>query len=363
MFLGIPPDYRNDLDIANAVSTFGQYQFWNNEDPIKDRVLVYANFPSPQLVPRDVVFGRFASVGGAKESWTAPVYILTAEFADALPADEDPMPPDGNPHPLPGNLMHNDNLLVQPQYPEIGWDAVPFVAHAEQQAGDGGNADDMNHDNPMEEEEQVSMVLHPSDSSDSSANMPLPDLNLLAQQQHFADAHHVDVLQVGRVTTLFGPVLPPDMLWRRLFQNIMPAFSNVKIPVSLNISAFNMVKRPWSVAFEFQSKDGHVLSSAVKVKEVLIPRRRKVARSLCFDGSDDTLNAPVFSATPASDAKVKQRRRRKQVVQSTERRFTRSCLNKEGYRPTPVVDSKARPKKRPRAKLWLVDQDSEKSTE
>jgi hypothetical protein len=57
MFLGILPDYHNDLDIANAVSMFGQYQFWNNEDPIKDRVLVYANFPSPQLVPRDVVLG------------------------------------------------------------------------------------------------------------------------------------------------------------------------------------------------------------------------------------------------------------------------------------------------------------------
>jgi hypothetical protein len=28
-----------------------------------------------------------------------------------------------------------------------------------------------------------------------------------------------------------------------------------------------------------------------------------------------------------------------------------------------VVDSKARPKKRPRAKLWLVDQASEKSME
>jgi hypothetical protein len=288
---------------------------------------------------------------------------MTAEFADALPADEDPMPPDGNPHPLPRNLMHNDNLLVQPQYPEIGWDAVPFVAHEGQQAGGGDNADDMNHDNPMEEEEQVSMVLHPSDSSDSSANMPLPDLNLMVHQQQFADAQQVDVLQVGRVTTLFGPVLPPDMLWRRLFQNVMPAFSIVKIPVSLNISPFNMVKRSWSVAFEFQSKDGHAFSSAVKVKEVLIPRHRKMARSLCFDGSDDTLNAPVFSVTPASDAKVKQRRRRKQVVQSNERRFTRSCLNKEGYRPTPVVDSKARPKKRPRAKLWLVDQDSEKSME
>jgi hypothetical protein len=56
------------------------------------RVLVYASSPSIHVVPRDVVFGRFASVGGARESWTAPVFILSADFADALPADEDPMP-------------------------------------------------------------------------------------------------------------------------------------------------------------------------------------------------------------------------------------------------------------------------------
>ncbi|KAM0865930.1 hypothetical protein ACQ4PT_042941 [Festuca glaucescens] len=101
MFLGVHPDYRNNLDIANVVSTFGQYHTWNSNDPVKDRVLVYASFPSPQLVPRYVVFGKFAMVGGVKESWTTPVYILTADFADVLPADEDQMPPDGNPHPFP----------------------------------------------------------------------------------------------------------------------------------------------------------------------------------------------------------------------------------------------------------------------
>jgi hypothetical protein len=104
MFLGIPPDYRNDFDISNAVSSFGKFHYWNHQDPITERALVFASFPSPQLVPRDVVFAKFASVGGVKESWTAPVFILSADFADALPADEDQMPPDGNPHPLPGNL-------------------------------------------------------------------------------------------------------------------------------------------------------------------------------------------------------------------------------------------------------------------
>jgi hypothetical protein len=103
MLLGVPPDYRNDLDIANAVSTFGKYLHWNNEDPLKSRVLVYASFPSIASVPRDVVIGKFSTVGGVRESWTAAVYILTADFADALPGDEDQMPLDGNPHPFQDN--------------------------------------------------------------------------------------------------------------------------------------------------------------------------------------------------------------------------------------------------------------------
>jgi hypothetical protein len=137
MFLGVHPDYRNDFDIAQAVATFGQYHTWNSNDPVKDRVLVYASFPSPQLVPRDVVFGKFATVGGAKESWTAPVYILTVEFAEALPADEDQMPPDGNPHTFQGELQPNNNIFVNPKFLEIGWDAVQDVGH-DQQANQGG---------------------------------------------------------------------------------------------------------------------------------------------------------------------------------------------------------------------------------
>ncbi|KAM0900535.1 hypothetical protein ACQ4PT_020580 [Festuca glaucescens] len=100
MFVGMNPDYRKELDIANAVSTFCKFLYWNHTDPILERVLVYVAFSSPALVPRDVVFGRFASVGGIKDSWTVPMFILMAEFAEALPADEDPMPMDGNPHPM-----------------------------------------------------------------------------------------------------------------------------------------------------------------------------------------------------------------------------------------------------------------------
>ena len=74
---------------------------------------------------------------GVKVSWTALVYILSADFADALPADEDQMPPDGNPHPLPGQMMQNNHIWVLPQFPQLGWNEIPPEQdNQQQQEGD-----------------------------------------------------------------------------------------------------------------------------------------------------------------------------------------------------------------------------------
>ena len=124
MFLGIPLDYRNDHDIRNAVSTFGRYHYWHHIDDALDRTMVWATFKSPALVPHDVVFQRFSDLGSMVESWTAPCYILSAQFTDVFPPDEDPMPLDGNPHPMPGHMQHNGDMFANPPYPELGWNEV-----------------------------------------------------------------------------------------------------------------------------------------------------------------------------------------------------------------------------------------------
>jgi hypothetical protein len=90
MFLGIHQDFRNDFDISNAVASFGKYIDWHRHDRLKLRMLFYATFPSPQKVPRDVVFGDYATVGGSRQGWTMACYVLMAHFADAAPADKDP---------------------------------------------------------------------------------------------------------------------------------------------------------------------------------------------------------------------------------------------------------------------------------
>jgi hypothetical protein len=78
------------------------------------RILVYVTYSSIQLVHHDVVFrhplvGRFT---GIRRSWVDPVYVLSSEFADVIPANEDPMPVDGNPHPLPGGLVPDNNMYM-----------------------------------------------------------------------------------------------------------------------------------------------------------------------------------------------------------------------------------------------------------
>jgi hypothetical protein len=46
--------------------------------------------------------------------------VLSADFADILPPDEDPMPTNGNPHPIPGQMQQDNNIFVLPQYLELG---------------------------------------------------------------------------------------------------------------------------------------------------------------------------------------------------------------------------------------------------
>jgi hypothetical protein len=130
MVLGIPFDYRNDYDISNAVAAFGKFHHWHQDDVFKERTMIYITYDSPASVPRDIVFGNYANLGDLKETWTAPCYVMGADVVNDLPADEDQMPPDGNPHPLPGNLVAPDNMMVLPPFPQLGWNNAPL--HGEQ---------------------------------------------------------------------------------------------------------------------------------------------------------------------------------------------------------------------------------------
>ena len=130
--LGVPLDYRTTQHISDAVSTFGHYHIWHQDDPRMVRTLVYVSFPSHQQVPRDVVYREYADFGATHISWTAPIYVLSAKFADILPANEDLMPFNGNPHPLPGNIPFDDVNFVMPEFLELGWNEAPHAHNADQ---------------------------------------------------------------------------------------------------------------------------------------------------------------------------------------------------------------------------------------
>jgi hypothetical protein len=271
MLLGVPLDYRNDFDVSNAIGTFGKFHDWHRDDPLLAQTLVHASFPSPQLVPRDIVFGDYAQFGGARRSWTACCFILSADFADIVPADEDPMPLDGNPHPLPGNLFIDHHNFVMPQYPEIGWNDIPQDPVPEEEA------------HPLQQMEQVqvivqqdevvnhsSAILQSSAGSVSSEDMVVEQP--FVQQQVAKNLERAIVpyvpLQIvplnsfpgnfseltdHEISPVFGPVLPPEMIFMKMLEPLMPELLSKHIPLSLQVPVVNSIalsKRSWSIAFD-----------------------------------------------------------------------------------------------------------------
>ncbi|KAM0827262.1 hypothetical protein ACQ4PT_068312 [Festuca glaucescens] len=374
MMLGVHPDYRNDYDIAHAVATFGQFHTWNSNDPVKDRVLVYASFPSPQWVPRDVVFNKFATVGGVKESWTAPVYILSADFADALPADEDQMPPDGNPHPFPGELQQNNNVFVNPQFPEIGWDAVDNLGQDMQgdQAGDHGQPGGWQQMEQVQEvqgvqgllqEMQESMVINLSDSSSSSVNM----MDVQPQQQQGNLQVLYNELNVGMVHTVFGPTLPPEMLCDRAFQLVLPSLCSRSVPGVMRTDPFVFLGKLSGVVLTVTGlQKGDKLffhSQPNQCRGMICPYE---GEERMVEEEEEQTSMLVQLPVVSMSALGKIKRKRKSVtplVQSSERRFTRSCLKSDGYRPAPILAVQPKIKKKTRARNLLLPEEEKAQQE
>ena len=161
MLLGVPLDYHRPQYIADVVSTFGRFHTWHQTDQLMVLTLAYVSFPAPSMVRHDVVYREFGDFGATRVSWTAPFYILSADFAGVLPADEDPMPFDGNPHPLPGQMHFNNHNWVMPEFRELGWNDVPPPATGNDNVN--ANAFHGNVAEPVDLEEivqsQESMVL------------------------------------------------------------------------------------------------------------------------------------------------------------------------------------------------------------
>jgi hypothetical protein len=73
---------------------------------------------------------------------------------------------------------------------------------------------------------QESMILNPSQNSKTSINLQISQ-------------DHVQVLQVGfALTHVYGPVLPPVMQWRKVFDSLLPMLMTQEISSMPSLSPF-----------------------------------------------------------------------------------------------------------------------------
>jgi hypothetical protein len=180
--------------------------------------------------------------------------------------------------------------------------------------------------------------------------------------QHFEEpTRHLDVL--GK--TVLGPVILPDMQWAKILDHLMPKLLSATVPLSLQLPPFSQVKRSWSEAFATKYitmlNTSSVLASIVVQREKCSPRRRSVVANL-ESGMDESSQLVQFSANSVTVRSKRGRKATVPLVQSPERRFTRSCLNQKGYRPTPVMATPPMKKRKGRAKMLVVQSEETAGT-
>ncbi|KAM0922234.1 hypothetical protein ACQ4PT_006329 [Festuca glaucescens] len=131
MMLNLPMDYHNEEFLRELVAKFVKMRGWIHDNPTPARTMVRCAYVGTHDVPRSMVIIEPQRYGGTVVSWTVPIYILTSEPGDVLPADESPEPVNGNPHPqfFVGHIPPNDNW-IPPM--DMNWDNW-------QNEGQGGN--------------------------------------------------------------------------------------------------------------------------------------------------------------------------------------------------------------------------------
>ena len=371
------------------------------------RSLVFASFPEDALVPHDVVLNDYAA-WGARLSWTAPIYILGANFAEQMPHDEDWMPINGNPHPLPGVPFPDLPQFILPNYPALGWNEVPPPPPEQPDMGDNnwGNAvwgEDEQVQNDVQVE-QESMVLDNSEDHSLSVEQhiqpnfvliddvdqpvepavgleqPVVENNIApvynpedwALVVYQPPAHHPEtsleesaelemVMAVPLPATvvtaakvMFGPELPPEMIFRRNFEAILHSDFCYEIPKPIQVLPLQsdlLSKRSCDLAFEVP----RLTYDNTNMEHRPVARALFLAQQIESSPIDE---AEQFSEPP-EQAGVEQRKVRRArktmaptpVVETSVRRCTRGSLQRDGYKPTfqelPMQAKRRKPKAKP----------------
>lgn len=110
MLLWCPLDYQTKDYIQLAINHFGTIMTWTNNSDFKSRVIVRCSVLHISKISRSIiVFQASWWRGGARQSWTVPIFVLDSQNNAHISCDEDPIPYDCNPHPLPCVLNQQPN--------------------------------------------------------------------------------------------------------------------------------------------------------------------------------------------------------------------------------------------------------------
>jgi hypothetical protein len=159
---------------------------------------------------------------------------------------------------------------------------------------------------------------------------------------------HLPSLEIQSIAVPFGPPLPPEMIWRRSFENLLEAPTVFEVPKPLMFQPtppMILYKRNWDFAF---SQVGLPLLTWKEQEPA-----RPVARALF---SEDVEKKSTAEVVPSTTLGKKGRRPHKTlaptpIVETSVRRCTRSSVQRDGFKPT-FQELTLQPKrKKPKAKL------------
>lgn len=179
---------------------------------------------------------------------------------------------------------------------------------------------------------------------------------------------HADIV-IGMARVVYGPVLPPEMIWKRNFDSFLQFSTITKVPHPISLPQFQPVFIPeqsWAVALDDSasiSGNSHVESTTFSLGS----DRRPVVRAL-FPSQPLTASAPETMLQTSSSAlddqfafsaqqarKKISRRNITPVVDTSLRRCTRSAAKRDGFKSVlqqlPLSEPR---KKKPRAKSLLA---------
>ena len=253
--------------------------------------------------------------------------------------------------------MHfNNHNWVLPEFPELGWnDVPPPIVDNDNAQHDAVPDNGVGPEEPVEVQSQESMVLQVSDDSVNNDNGPAvvhnasivplhPEAQLPAQQ----------VLHIGQILTVFGPILPPQMQWTRTFCKYMQQFDSTGIQRPLQMPLFNFIKQSWSHNLSIGSLDLSLLPPpfASEVFCQLSPVKRPVAHALCFVEPSD-LSEPVSEKFKFSSMHIISNKRSRKsafvgpiLLDSQVRRSARLSALRDGFCHAPLGSISPQPVKR-----------------